>query len=213
MSHSCVYPNYIRGMGGKQHVIEWYIRCLSMVHKMAEVVHLSGRNQIERVRFFLKNKYDYTVFCKYFDITYDAAKVSISYANQRAREKIGENTVELILEGKIEEAKALFYFRSGQLKLRNFIVDSALPIIPPPAYMNTSIKECETELRFLRVYTESMLDKRVDAIDTDKLAFLRYVLEGDNPKLTEERVELMELLKSKVDVDQYLAGVTYREIY
>lgn len=174
---------------------------------------LKHERTIERVKFFLKNKYDYTVFCKYFDITYDAAKVSISYANQKAREKIGENTVELILDGKIEEAKALFYFRSGQLKLRSFIVDSALPIIPQAAYMNTSIKDCETELKFLTIYTESMLEKRVDAIDADKLAFLRYVLEGDNPKLTQERVELVGLLKSKVDVKQYLESVDHREIY
>ena len=49
-----------------------------------------------------------------------------------------------------------------------------------------------------------MLDIRVELIEKEKLAYLRYILEGDNPQLAEERLYLLELLQGKKTVKDYI---------
>lgn len=174
---------------------------------------LKHEETIERIKFFLKNKYSYSEFCNYFGVTYEAAKVCISYANQKCVEKIGKNTIDLILEGKIDEARATFLFRSGQLKLRNFIIDAALIGIPEAAYMTVDIEDCERELSFLRLYSQAILEARVELLDKEKMAYIRYILEGDNPKLAEERLHLLNLLQGRITVKEYIKEVKERNTY
>ena len=115
---------------------------------------LKHSETIERLKFFLRSKYSYKEYCKQYDVSYESAKVSISYANQKLLDKIGSNTLDLITEGRIEEARATFYFRTGQLKLRNYVLDSALAEVPDAEYMTINIDECEKELLFLRYYSQ-----------------------------------------------------------
>lgn len=189
----------------------------SLLKEIADYINtynwLKHQESKERIRFFLKNKYSYEEYCNNFDTTYEAAKVSVSYANQKAIEKVGKKTIDLVLEGKIDEARASFYFRSGQLKLRNYIIDSAIPNIPEAEFMSVDIAECKNELSFLRLYSQAMLDIRVELIEKEKLAYLRYILEGDNPKLAEERLYLLELLQGKKTVKEYIKEAQERNIY
>lgn len=144
---------------------------------------------------------------------YNTAKVSISYANQKLIDKVGRNTIELILEGRIEEARATFYFRTGQLKLRNFILDSALAEVPDAEYMTINIDECEKELLFLRYYSQTLLEARAEDLDKDKLAYLRYIIEGDNPKLSETRLIILETIKGKMKVKDCIEQINEKNIY
>ena len=174
---------------------------------------LKHKETIERIKFFLKNKYSYSEFCNYFGVTYEAAKVCISYANQKCVEKIGKNTIDLILEGKIDEARATFYFRTGQLKLRNYVLDSALAEVPDAEYMTINIDECEKELLFLRYYSQALLEARSEDLDKDKLAYLRYIIEGDNPKLSEMRLKILDTINGKMKVRDFIEQVQEKTIY
>ncbi len=174
---------------------------------------LKHEETIERIKFFLKSKYSYQEFCNHFKITYEAAKVCISYANQKAIEKVGRNTIDLILEGRVEEARATFYFRTGQLKLRNYVIDSALSEIPNPQHMTVDIEDCKKELSFLRLYSQALIDSRVELLDKEKLAYIRYILEGDNPKLSEQRLLLMKLLSCQIKVEDFINEVKEINVY
>lgn len=168
---------------------------------------------IERLKFFLKNKYSYNEYCKQYDVSYESAKVSISYANQKLLDKIGSNTLDLITEGRIEEARATFYFRTGQLKLRNYVLDSALAEVPDADYMTININDCEKELLFLRYYSQALLEARSEDLDKDKLAYLRYIIEGDNPKLSEMRLKILDTISGKLKVKDFIEQVQEKTIY
>ncbi len=174
---------------------------------------LKHEETIKRIKFFLKNKYNYQEFCNQFEITYEAAKVCVSYANQKCIEKIGRNTIDLIIEGRLDEAKAEFYFRTGQLKIRNYIIDSALTEVPEPEYITLDIEDCKKELSFLRLYSQSLLDSRVELLDKEKLAYIRYILEGDNPKLSEQRLLLMKMLSCQIKVEDFIKEVKEINVY
>lgn len=184
-----------------------------VINYVNSFVWLKHEGTIERVKFFLKSKFNLQEFCNHFGITYEAGKVCISYVNKKCLEKIGRNTLDLILEGKLDAARAEFYFRTGQLKIRNFIVDAALVDIPEPSYIGVDLKECERELRYFRVYSQAVLTAELEKLDKDKLAYIRYILEGDNPKLVEERLHLMALLQGQTTVKEYLEEVQERNRY
>ena len=63
----------------------------------------------EKIKVWIESGYDYDVLCEQFNISYEGARWSVSWANSQFKKKIGENTIKLIKEGLIEEARAAFY--------------------------------------------------------------------------------------------------------
>ena len=101
----------------------------------------------EKVQFFLESGEDYDLLCKQYDISKDTAYNTIRWASKQLRDKIGENTVSLIKDGYIEEARAAFYQGTGRLGIEKFVVSELLEHLPEPKYTTYYLEECKTEDR------------------------------------------------------------------
>lgn len=174
---------------------------------------LSHERTKERARVFTKSRFDYAIMCKELNISYDVAKSSISYINSELKKNIGENTLELLLDGKVEEAKLIFYFCSGKSKVSDYILDSAVQGLPDANFMTINLSECGNELKYLQLYSRVMFNKWLKVIDKDKMAYIRYILETDNPKFAEKKKELVKLLRGEKKVSQYLEELKERELF
>lgn len=141
---------------------------------------------------------------------YDSAKESISYANKKAKEKIGSKTIDMILAGRVKEARLEFYSRTNRLKFSNYLVDAVAELLPDPVCDNPpDIEECKEELDFLRMYSQAVIQEQIKQLDISKLAYLRYILEGGNSKYSTERSYLIDLLAGKIDTDNLISKSYY----
>ena len=168
---------------------------------------VSHKRLKERMTIYLKGKCNLQLLADTCNLSYGAAQQSVTYATKILCERLGKSTIKLILADKLDEARAQFYCNSGKSELQDFILAPALDVMPTSKYMTVSLSNCETELKFLQQNAKEMLKRRIEAVDKDKLAYLTYILEKDNPKYTKERLLLLKLLKVDISVNQLLKEV------
>lgn len=158
----------------------------------------------EKVQFFLESGEDYDLLCKQYDISKDTAYNTIRWASKQLRDKIGENTVSLIKDGHIEEARAAFYSGIGRLGIEKFVVSDLLEHLPEAKYTTYYLEECKTELTILRNFSLSILKNYLKAMDTKKMAYILFLLEGKSKKSDLYRPYLIQLLEGKIKVDDLI---------
>lgn len=164
---------------------------------------LTHKRTKERARVFTKSRYNYKIMCKELGISYDVAKSSISYINGELKKSIGENTLELILEGKVEDARLIFNFRSGKTKINDYIIDSALVALSDAKFSAISLSDCLVELRYLQVFSRALQKRWLEQIDKEKIGYIRYILETDNTKFIEEKKAIIKVIEGRKEVDDF----------
>lgn len=165
---------------------------------------LQKKNSKEKIRVWIESGYDYNFLAEKFNISYDAAKMTVKWANGQFKKKIGENTLKLIREGLIDEARAAFYMGSGQLKAGAFVCSDCLENLPEPRYNIYSLEECENELRILSFYSKARLEKYLEVIDEDKMAYVLWLLVGKSKKSDVFRPYIISLLNDDISPDDLI---------
>lgn len=158
----------------------------------------------EKVQFFLESSEDYDLLCKQYGISKDTAYNTIRWASKQLRDKIGKNTVSLIRDGYIEEARAAFYQGTGRLGVEKFVVSDLLDYLPESKYTTFYLEECKTELTILRNFSLSILKNYIKAMDDKKMAYILFLLEGKSKKSDLYRPYLIQLLEGKIKVDDFI---------
>ncbi|MEG1723763.1 MAG: hypothetical protein RR313_00075 [Anaerovoracaceae bacterium] len=166
---------------------------------------LKQQETIDRVKFFTKS-FDYELYCKKYDVTYEAAKTAMNYASNQFKLKIGEYTLSLIDKGSITEAQMLFYFRSGKVKLSSYLLSPVVENLPPREFHTIDLADCLTELKYLARYSTAGFIAWQNRVDPQKLSYLRHVLEGDSPKATLQslRIGLLKVLLGKMSAQDLI---------
>lgn len=158
----------------------------------------------EKVQFFLESGEDYDLLCKQYNISRDTAYNTIRWASKQLRDKIGENTVSLIRDGYVEEARAAFYQGTGRLGIEKFVVSDLIEHLPEPKYTTFYLEECKTELTILRNFSLSILKNYIKAVDDKKMAYILFLIEGKSKKSDLYRPYLIQLLEGKIKVDDLI---------
>lgn len=153
----------------------------------------------ERVKAFLKSKYDYNKVAEEFGITKNSLQVSITYASKVLENKIGSNTIDLILKGELETAKLQLNLGLDVFNGLSLVIGDIADKLPQAAN-NTSIGlcDCTKELEFLSAYTYIKALSSLEGLDKAKLSFIRYVLESNDEKYSNERNLLIKYLNGVV---------------
>lgn len=154
----------------------------------------------EKVQFFLESGEDYDLLCKQYNITKDTAYNTIRWASKQLRDKIGENTVSLIKDGYIEEARAAFYQGVGRLGIERLVVSDLLEYLPEPKYTTFYLEECKTELTILKNLSLSTLESYTKAMNEKKMAYILFLIIGKSKKSDLYRPYLIQLLEGKIKV-------------
>lgn len=158
----------------------------------------------EKVQFFLESGEDYDLLCKQYSISKDTAYNTIRWASKQLRDKIGENTVSLIRDGYIEEARAAFYQGTGRLGIEKFVISDLIEHLPEPKYTTYYLEECKTELTILKNLSLSTLKSYTKAMDEKKMAYILFLIMGKSKKSDLYRPYLIQLLEGKLKLDDFL---------
>ncbi len=186
--------------------IKKQLKLLNMVSDYVESCEwLVKADSKERMQYIIASNYDYKVVRANLELSEKELKNFMHYATKRLKTKIGSNTVDLIMTGKLNMAMVQFKSLTGTLSIDKLVRKDALDELPPLKFKPVSLTECEDEIRFLFDNSAEVLKKRVAGLDKDKMAFIRYILEEDTPKNTKLKYGLIKLLTGNGgSVEQYL---------
>jgi hypothetical protein len=152
----------------------------------------------EKMTTYLEYNCSIKVLCDKYGMTVNATDACIHRASKTIWGKIGQSTLSLIRAGAVEDARDLFYFRSGKYRIHDFVLTEVFEKLPKQGkYITLNVDECLNELYFLHIYSKNGLERAMQKVDKVKLAYLIYILEEDSPKLAKYRPLIKELLTDK----------------
>lgn len=139
----------------------------------------------EKIKLFLLSKYNYKVVAAQYKLKLNSLEVSISYAAKRLEKKIGHNTIDLILEGKVELAEQEFLIGSGKFQpTTELFIEGITKLLPRPEKdTGVELYASERELRFLSYFTRRNMNKISDSLDQNRIKHLLYLLTTNDSTL------------------------------
>lgn len=159
----------------------------------------------EKIQTYWFSKLNNNVLVEQYGLTQNNANNTILYANDRLREKLGENTLQLILDGEVDKARNQFYVNSGKIKLENMILSDVFKILKVSSEkpVDVSSEESLKVLKFLCDYSVAEMQRRYNDLDKGSQQYIRYILEGKSPKHTEELTDYIKLLLGTLSYTEY----------
>ncbi len=190
----------------RRNLLENKLELLNEISKyIKSFAWLKRKTTIDRVRFFINSGYDYTLLCQEFNISETTARNSVNWSYRKLRAAIGENTLSLVKQDRIQDAKTAFYVSIGKIKLSDFLMKDLLDILPDGKFhAGISLEDCRNELLFLQSFSTQRLEKIYGYSDDEKLEYLLHILSGSSKKADTFRVYLIGLLCGKLTVDEFM---------
>lgn len=125
----------------------------------------------------------------------NSVEVSVSRLSKILEKKIGANTIDMILAGKVDEAMIQFRTGSGKLNPGDYLIAGLLDLLPKSNKRHASLLDCKKEIKFLLALTMSNLEERSRLYDEGNLSYLLYILTSTDSFVADERKVLYQLLK------------------
>lgn len=127
----------------------------------------------------------------------NSVEASMSYLSKKLEAKIGINTIDLIAQGKVEEAMIQFRIGTGRLNPSDRIVAGILELIPDTKNQDVILEDCKKEIRFLLTFSKFNLIRLISLHNKENFSFLRHILTSSDSSVANERKLLYDLLGGK----------------
>ena len=143
----------------------------------------------------VRSKWDYKLIAERYQTTRESLDVFASRQDKRLQCTIG-GALDLIEIGYIEEGLARFYADSGTLSKQEFTY-SMRDLLPKAEKKDSfTVSDCPDEVEVLRSIRRSNINEWLNHADRDKLAYLMFLLETDDPAYRQQKRELVtEIVK------------------
>ena len=143
----------------------------------------------------VRSKWDYKLIAERYQTTRESLDVFASRQDKRLQRIIG-GALDLIEIGYIEEGLARFYADSGTMSKQEFTY-SMRDLLPKAEKKDSfTVSDCPDEVEVLRSICRSNVQEWLSDADFDKLAYLMFLLETDDPAYQQQKRELIaELIK------------------
>ncbi|WP_096202929.1 hypothetical protein [Bacillus sp. FJAT-45350] len=157
--------------------------------------YLSHQKSKERLKYFLKNKLDYEKARLHFNTSKNSIEASVSYIGKKLEKLIGLDTIDMILEGRIDEALTQFHIGTGKVKTSDWFIEGVHNYLPEPKKdILLSFEDCQEEITLLGMFSHFYLEDLFKLYNADKLSHLLYVLNSTDAKIADEREILCRLI-------------------
>ena len=154
-----------------------------------------------KIDFFIKSGYDYSKLTEEFNISYESAKNSVKWAAKKLKEKIGTNTISLIRNGYIDEARMAFYVGIGKVNRDSLIIRDLVEILPQSKYRVVyDLTDCIREISILKNLSKKRLAYYDAVMDRDKMSFLMDILENHSILATHTRPYLIKAIQGDLEL-------------
>ena len=143
----------------------------------------------------VRSKWDYKLIAERYQTTRESLDVFATRQDKRLQRTIG-GALDLIEIGNIEEGLARFYADSGTLSKQEFTY-SMRDLLPAAEKKDSlTVSDCPEEVEVLRSICRSNVQEWLSDADYEKLAYLMFLLETDDPAYQQQKRELVaEIVK------------------
>lgn len=166
----------------------------------------STKKAKERMIFTMKNGNE--AAAEKYETTLSSIKVSMSQYSTTIRNIIGVDTIQLIMDGKVEEGLTQFRCRTGTLTLDTLMLHRPMTVFTRDYDISQDIKlsDCRVEMEFIHKYLDSSYQRDVERCDKNKLAYIKHLMSTDIGH-ADERAALVKYLLNDLDIDEVIKGV------
>lgn len=165
-----------------------------------------------RIQVVRAANFDYEVASEELKETIGSLKVFVSYCNKRLEEKVGENTIDLIMAGRVKEGVVQFESLRGTYTRKSLMLCEVQEKLPKPEFKPIALKTCTKELQFLHKYSTAEMEREYAGLDKRKLLFLMYILEANTPKHSKDKYEMVKMLTGNCSIEEYLYEIEAKEL-
>ena len=143
-----------------------------------------------------------------FETTLASVKVSMSQYSTTIRNIIGGDTIQLILDGKVDEGLTQFRCRTGNLTLDTLMLHRPMTVFTKDYDITKEIKlsDCKYEMEVIHKYLDSTYQKDIAQCDKNKLGYLKHLMSTDIGH-ADERALLVKYLLGDMSITDVLSNL------
>jgi hypothetical protein len=188
--------------------LDLLLRIVAYINSFVWLSHGSSRTKL---KYFLQNRYDYRQTAEKFGVSVKSLHVSVSYAANRLKKRIG-GALEQLQSGDLSAADREFALGTGALN-SNLFISAIHDRFAPVKNAGVDLSTCEKELGFLSRFTQHHFGRVLDSLDRQKLEHLLFILSQNDRSYMSERSILYRCLEGEMEpseaIDQLIDGYLY----
>lgn len=151
--------------------------------------------------------FDYARVANMFHTTENSIKASISYLSKSIESKVGVDTLDLLLAGDIESARANFQACSNIYNLNDLIIGDIANRIPFRVPKAINLGDCVSELEFLKSVSLPYIKKEFTNLSLEKLILIRYILETSASRYSNEKRLLHAYILGNMSMEELVVSL------
>lgn len=172
--------------------VEYYIKQIADYIKNGSWARPATR---AKYLYWIKCNYDYALTAKAYRTDPKCIRVLVSRSEARLRGLL-ERPYNMIISGEACEGWIDFCISTGSVDYYKLYCLPAKTAFPEMADLNSChyypLDDCKQEINFLASHNIYAIQRKVKALDNNKLAYLIALADSDDPALHKERCRLME---------------------
>ncbi|MDA3733941.1 hypothetical protein PBV87_20925 [Niameybacter massiliensis] len=155
----------------------------------------------------MKTHFDYARVASMFNTTVNSIKASISYLSKSIESKVGVDTLDLLLAGDIESARANFQACSNIYNLNDLIIGDIANRIPFHVPKEMDLGDCVRELEFLKSVSLPYIREGFTNLSLEKLILIRYILETSDSRYSNEKRLLHVYILGNMSMEELVVSL------
>ena len=130
----------------------------------------------------------------------NALRSFMTYISKGVESLLGSDFLDLVKQGRLSDAYMRLNLVRGRVSLDTVLLKGASELLPKDGVANTyRVLDCKAELEMLRNLSVYYFQHYIlPTIDANKLAFLRSLLDNDDPVFMDERVAVFKFLSGEL---------------
>ncbi len=165
-------------------------------------------------RVMMAVKYGYEYAAAQTGTTVNSTKVAVTQMSKKLYRIIGDNTLQLIKDGKVDMALLQFQAGLGYFKYGNIACSNIKSKLPAPEFhAEYDLLDCVEELNFLKTYSSFEFERQLANLNKDKLAHCLSLLENSSSVATTERWFFVKAILEGWSMDELLNKIMASGLY
>ncbi|MFT9485762.1 MAG: hypothetical protein ACH0QD_00055 [Tepidibacillus sp.] len=166
----------------------------------------------EKVRFFLRSRYNYRAVAEKFGLPLSRVHKTVSYASERLRRRIG-GVLSLIRSGNLDDAERELAMVTGAVDPSSLFVRGILERFKPVKDTGVDLAACQREISFLSYFSTRNIERVVGKVDARKVNHVLYVLLTGDATYPERGILARCILDGEFDASEAIKRINDEFIY
>lgn len=171
---------------------------------------LQRKNAKDKMQSLVEHNFNPEKVAYHLGTTASSVHASRTYLANVFEDKIGKNTIDLILEGNIETGLLQFRMGTGFVSMSKIINDDIYDMIEKTSGQGNLIRECEGELKFLKLLAYNTIQSRLAMLDSSKFGLIDKIMNTNDMLYAKERILIFKYLTNEItNIDQLFSLIEY----